>query len=70
MPLKQKFKFLAFCAFEDHISCGHFVALISGILWQRAHVTVFENFLQKKERFEKKRFMTFIDSPQGMCERV
>lgn len=69
----QKSKFekglLPFAPLRSKVLEAMLVAFVSGILWRRALVTVFQYFLENKNRFEQKNFTTFIDSPQGICEQ-
>ena len=65
MPPLQMSKFekgfLPFAFLWSKVLVAILVALISAILWRRAFFTVFANFLQNINRFEQKKFTTFID---------
>ena len=54
---------LTFALLRSKVIVAIHVALVAVILWRWALVTVFEYFLEKKKRFEQKKFTTFIDSP-------
>ena len=53
--------FLPFAFLWNKVLGAILVALISAILWRWAFFTVFANFLQNINRFEQKKFTTFID---------
>ena len=65
IPPKQIFifekGFLHFAFLWNKVLVAILVALISAILWRRAFFTVFANFLRNINRFEQKKFTTFID---------
>ena len=67
MPPLQISKFekglLTFTLLRSKVTVAILVAFVSVILWLWALVTVFEYFLEKKNRFEQKKFTTFIVSP-------
>ncbi len=54
---------LHFALLRSKVLVTMFVALVSGILWRRALVTIFEYFLENEKRFKLKTYTTFIDSP-------
>ena len=65
IPPKQIFVFekgfLPFAFLWSKVLVAILVAHISATLRQRAFFTVFANFLQNINRFEQKKFPTFID---------